>query len=96
MLQSISLPSPWLMCNPYAIRLYEELVARGDAELIDYLNLIAIYFNCLDFGYVSAVKVGSEVEKNCSSRAFELIDEAELKFGFNDELIFWRGYIPLN
>jgi hypothetical protein len=79
---------------PDAIRLYEELVASGDAELIDYLNLIAIYFNCLDFGYVSAVKVGSEIEENCSSRSFELIDEAELKFGFNDELTFWRGYIP--
>ena len=79
---------------PDAIRLYEELVASGVTELIDYLNLIVIYFNCLDFGYASAVKVDREVEKNCSNRALQLIDIAELKFGFNDELTFWRAYIP--
>ena len=54
---------------PEAIRLYEELIFRGSAELIDYLNLIVIYFNCLDFGYVSAVGVDSEIEQNCSTRA---------------------------
>lgn len=79
---------------PEAIELYEELVASGTAELIDYFNLICIYFNCLDFGYVSAVRVGSDVEKNCGTRAFELIKKAELEFGPNDELSFWKEYIP--
>lgn len=79
---------------PEAIKLYEGLVKKGTAEFIDYLNLICIYFNCLDFGYVSATGINSDIEKNCSTRAFELIDEAELKFGPNDELTFWKGFIP--
>jgi hypothetical protein len=77
-----------------AISLYESLIVEGSAEFIDYVNLICIYFNCLDLGYASARKVGAEIEKNCSTRAFELIDEAEEKFGKNDELTFWRSYIP--
>jgi len=79
---------------PEAIHLYELLIAQDGADLIDYLNLICIYFNCLDLGYVAARKVSADVEENCSTRALELIDEAEEKFGKNDELTFWKYYIP--
>jgi hypothetical protein len=48
----------------------------------------------LGLGYVSACDIRADIEKNCSTRAFELIDEAEGKFGKNDELTFWRSYIP--
>lgn len=77
-----------------AIDLYESLIIRGCAEYIDYVNLIAIYFNCLGLGYVSACNIRAEIEEKCSLRAFELIDEVEKKIGENDELTFWRSYIP--
>ena len=77
-----------------AISLYESLIVDGSAEFIDYVNLICIYFNCMDCGYASARKVGVDIETKCSTRALELIDEAEKKFGQNDELTFWMSYIP--
>ena len=48
---------------------------------------MSIYFNCLDLGYTSACDIRADVEKNCSARAFELIDEAEKKFGKNDQIL---------
>lgn len=79
-----------------AIRLYEEMLDSGDAELIDYLNLTVIYFNCMDLGYASAHKVGRDIEERASSRALEILDIAEKLFGANDELTFWRVMIPFH
>lgn len=77
-----------------AIILYEKLVVSGEAKITDFLNLIVIYFNCMDFGYSSAHSVGTEVEAIASSRALELISDAEKRFGSNDELVYWKHMIP--
>ena len=77
-----------------AIELYEQLVAADKATLIDFLNLIVLYFNCLDLGYTSAHSIGKKVESNASTRALELISIAERRFGSHDELLYWRSMIP--
>lgn len=77
-----------------AIGLYEHLIKDNSAEFLDYLNLICLYFNCLDFGYSAALNIPIEIEGTAGTRALELVSEAEVKFGKNDELTFWRSYIP--
>lgn len=77
-----------------AIDLYESSITRGSAEFLDYANLICLYFNCLSLGYAAANNIREDIRISCSTRAFELIDDAEEKFGKNDELTFWRSYIP--
>jgi len=79
---------------PEAIVEYENLIAGNKAEILDYLNLICIYFNCMDLGYASSRKISIEVERNSSTRALELLNEAEFKFGRNDELTYWKKIIP--
>ncbi|NKC13805.1 MAG: hypothetical protein GKR94_16945 [Gammaproteobacteria bacterium] len=77
-----------------AIGLYEMLVAASEASLTEILNLIVLYFNCMDLGYASAYSVGKEVEATASSRALELISIAEQLFGSNDEFLYWKSMIP--
>ncbi len=77
-----------------AVSLYEESLQGTKVSLLHYLNLICLYFNCMDFGYATAHNVGGEIESKASTRALELVLEAEVKFGANDELTFWRNYIP--
>jgi len=77
-----------------AISLYETLVSSGKAELTDLLNLIVLYFYCMDLGYASACLVGKDIEKIASSRALELVSLAEKQYGTNDEFLYWRYMIP--
>lgn len=77
-----------------AVSLYEKLVDAGEASLTEVLNLIVLYFNCMDLGYASAHSVGKEIEAIASSRALELISIAERLFGSNDELLYWKSMIP--
>jgi len=77
-----------------AISLYEELMTSGEAELTDMLNLIVLYFYCMDFGYASACSVGEDIEKIASSRALELVSLAEKQYGSNDEFLYWKSMIP--
>ncbi|MES9957651.1 MAG: hypothetical protein ABW086_11410 [Sedimenticola sp.] len=79
-----------------AINLYEELVASGEADLTDILNLVVIYFNCMDLGYASAHSVGTDIETVASSRALDLITCAEKQYGSNDELLYWKSMIPFH
>lgn len=77
-----------------AIRLYEQLVAAGESELIDLLNLIVLYFRCMDIGFSATHQIGVEIEAISSSRALELVAIAEEKFGESDELLYWKSMIP--
>jgi len=77
-----------------AIGLYEEVVVSGEADFTDILNLVVLYFSCMDLGYASAHSVGRNIEEIASSRALELISSAEKQYGSNDELLYWRSIIP--
>lgn len=77
-----------------AIILYEELLKSGGAKYQDILNLIVLYFNCMDFGYFWAHKVGTDIQAVASSRALELVTLAEIKYGHCDELTYWKTMIP--
>ncbi len=77
-----------------AIELYERTIRSGLASVLDYYNLICLYFNCMSFGYTSAHKVDKQVEVIASTRALELIAQAITKFGQSDELTFWKFYVP--
>jgi hypothetical protein len=79
-----------------AISLYEELLKSGGVELKDVLNLIVLYFNCMDLGYASARKVGVDIEAIASTRALELISLAERTYGPGDELTYWKSMIPFH
>lgn len=79
-----------------AIGLYEELLTGGNAELIDYLNVIVLYFKCMDLGYASAHKIGQEIERIASTRALEVVCMAEKKYGSSDELTYWKVMIPFH
>lgn len=79
-----------------AIRLYEELLKSGGVELTDVLNLIVLYFNCMDLGYASTLKVGVDIEAIASTRALELISLAERAYGLGDELTYWKSMIPFH
>ena len=78
-----------------AIDLYEGAIrSKTTIKLTDYLNLICIYFQCMDFGYASGLKLRPEVEANASARALELIELAKARFGRSDELEYWGKIIP--
>jgi len=78
-----------------AIDLYEEVIKGKTVKgMTDYLNLICIYFQCMDIGYASGLKLRPEVEANASARALELIKLAKVEFGRNDELEYWGKIIP--
>ena len=77
-----------------AIELYERLVTANELSLTGILNLIVLYFNCMDLGYASSHSIGKEVEAIASSRALELVSIAEQRFGYDDELLYWKSMIP--
>ena len=79
-----------------AIGLYERRIETRQASSTEVLNLIVLYFNCMDFGYASTHSVGKHIETIASSRALELIPIAERLRASNDELIYWKSMIPFH
>lgn len=75
-----------------AARAYEDVLSKGDRNVETYLNLAVLYFQCTDFGYMSHHGLSEEFCQKASKRARELLDEAEDRFGSQNELSFWRYY----
>jgi hypothetical protein len=71
---------------------YEEAVKEADADLDLYMNLASLYFVCTDGGYASYHHLSNEFVNKAWERAMQLLDEAESRFGRNDEIEFWRRY----
>jgi len=71
---------------------YEECIISSCADLEVYINLSVLYFVCTDLGYAAYHNLPSAFVTRAGDRAFELLDEAELKFGKHPEIDFWRNY----
>lgn len=80
--------------NPVEIAsAYEEVIAKPDAPLEGFLNLIVLYFQCLDGGYLSYHNLNNKFVEKAGIRINELFSIAETKFGKSPESEFWRCYI---
>lgn len=75
-----------------AANAYEEAIKEPDSELATYLNLAVLYFSCQDGGYSAHRCLSAEFLDYSWKRANQVLDEAESKFGQNDEIDFWRRY----
>ncbi|HEU0180090.1 MAG TPA: hypothetical protein VFV58_38125 [Blastocatellia bacterium] len=76
-----------------AANAYEEAIKEADADFYLYMNLAILYFVCTDGGYASYHNLSNEFVDRAWDRAIKLLDEAESRFGRNDEIEFWRRYI---
>jgi hypothetical protein len=75
-----------------AANAYEEAVKETDAGFDLYMDLAVLYFVCTDGGYASHHHLSNEFVDRAWERAMQLLDEAESRFGSNDEVEFWRRY----
>jgi regulator of protease activity HflC (stomatin/prohibitin superfamily) len=72
---------------------YEQVIAEGEADLETFLNLAVLYFQCCDGGYLARHSLSKDFVEQADKRALELLDEAENRYGSNNELEFWRLFI---
>ncbi|WP_152541373.1 hypothetical protein [Kallotenue papyrolyticum] len=75
-----------------AAQAYEMAIASSEADLDTYINLAVLYFVCNDGGYAAHHKLSQSFLSVAWDRAFELLDEAELRFGEHPETSFWKLY----
>ncbi|GAB1266396.1 hypothetical protein [Aurantivibrio infirmus] len=75
-----------------ALNFYLRAVEDETAELSDYINASVIAFLCQDYGYSSDKKLPQKLIDMAWSEMFALLDKAEVKFGKNPNLSFWKNY----
>ena len=75
-----------------AAQAYEEAIAASDADFDTFINLAVLYFVCVDGGYATHHGLSQEFINHAWERAYELLDEAESRFGNQSEIAFWRHY----
>ena len=73
-----------------AAALYVALLATNAAPLEAYINLAVLYWQCIDYGFLSFHHLSDAF---LESAYYEpVLDEAEKRFGFQPEIAFWRLY----
>lgn len=75
-----------------AANAYEASIQLNEADLEVYLNLAVLYFCCNDGGYAAYHKLSKEFLEHSWNRMWEVLDEAENRYGKNLEIEFWRYY----
>ncbi|MDH3604508.1 MAG: hypothetical protein OEU26_33290 [Candidatus Tectomicrobia bacterium] len=75
-----------------AAQVYEKVIAASDADFDTFMNLAVLYFVCVDGGYATHHGLSREFINDAWERAYELLDEAESRFGKQSEITFWRYY----
>jgi hypothetical protein len=70
---------------------YEEAIQDG-AGIDAFLNLAVLYFVCNDGGYAAHHYLSVEFLEVAWKRGFEVLHEAESRFGKQGEIEFWRIY----
>jgi hypothetical protein len=75
-----------------AAQAYEAAIAASDADFDTFMNLAVLYFVCVDGGYATHHGLSQEFINYAWERAYEVLDEAESKFGQQSEITFWRHY----
>lgn len=71
---------------------YEIALAQGDMELDLVLDLAVLYFVCLDFGYATRHNLPEEFVSGAWTRAFQVLEVGNDRFGANTDLEFWKCY----
>lgn len=74
---------------------YEIAIKEKDADLELFLNLAVLYFECVDFGYAAYHHLSENFAAAAGDRAFDILSEAEERFGKHSEIDFWRLYFSL-
>lgn len=75
-----------------AAQAYEEALTDSEVIIDTYLKLAVLYFVCNDGGYAAYHKLSLEFVNKAWDRMFQLLDEAEKRFGRQGEIDFWRHY----
>jgi hypothetical protein len=79
-----------------AIKEYERGISGGAVFPVDgYINLAFAYWQCTDFGFAVAHKLGESLQQDAFSRCMEVLDQAEKFFPRYLEIRFWRLYFRL-
>lgn len=73
-----------------AIRSYEELVGRSQADRTVFANLVVLYLNALDPGFAAAHHLPESLWTDAWPRLQALLEEAERRFPGDPEFKFWR------
>lgn len=75
-----------------AARNYEAAFREGSASVMDCVDLLVLYFVCLDPGYAASHNLEAKFLDHAFQRIDELPLEIEIRFGVCYEAIFWREY----
>lgn len=75
-----------------ASRMYEVAIAGGGADTSTYIDAAVLYFVCQDPGYASGHRLVPVFVEAAWRRMFEILDDAEHRFGEHPEVAFWRRY----
>lgn len=71
---------------------YEAAFREGGASVMDCVDLLVIYFVCLDPGYAASHHLEADFVNRAFERVAELPLEIEVRFGVCYEAIFWQEY----
>ncbi|MBX3293838.1 MAG: hypothetical protein KF881_13200 [Acidobacteria bacterium] len=75
-----------------AAKAYEEILKSSEATLDCYLNLAVLYFASNDYGFEVSHGLSPQFVAFAFQRMFEVLDEAEYRFGQVSDILFWRKY----
>lgn len=76
-----------------AIELYERILEIMPSHYTALLNLGALYFECYDFGFMSAHNIPHAVWEVSLTRSIECFSKAIEFYPDSGECFFWRGYV---
>lgn len=71
---------------------YEIAICAPGAECDTFLNLVALYLECSDFGYAAGKGLSDAFVNAAAERARDVLGEAEKRFGETTDVCFWRLY----
>lgn len=75
-----------------ASEIYEEIISNGDANLEVFINLACLYWEVTDFGFNTAHNLPMKFIHKAGERMYQVLDEAQERFGTVEEVVFWRYY----
>ncbi len=77
----------------HALWAYEIAIVAEPFELHDYLNFVAIYFACCDFGFAHANGLHSRLSATAYERSVAILDLAEGQYASEAEIEAWRALL---
>src|SRR5690349_17354764 len=75
-----------------AANVYEIAIKMPDSTLDAFLNLACLYWESTDLGFNAGTHLESGSMEKAEKRMWEVLNEAEAKYGNYPEIDFWRLY----